>query len=107
MIRFSFDSNEEDHSFDHFSIEGDNRRGYLLLAWNKNIRKGETDRETFQKWFETLGGAMSYCVQNFSILKDRWHAPTSAPPPARFESMRRKAREARLDTSQDDTATAD
>jgi len=91
MIRFSFDADLEQHSFAHFSIEGDNARGFLLLAWHDE-KKGDNEREVFQKWFETLGQAMSYGTENFSIRRDQWHAPTVAPPVGRFESARRKAR---------------
>lgn len=92
MIRFSYDApSKEDHSFEHFSIEGDNTRGYLLLAWDDRAKKPDEDtREMFQKWFVTLGEAMGYCVENFSILKDRWHAPTVAPPVGKFDSTRRR-----------------
>jgi hypothetical protein len=94
MIRFSYDADTDQHSFAHFAIEGDNTRGYLLLAWHDE-KPGEEEREIFQKWFETLGQCMAFCVNEFSILKDRWHAPTAVPPVARFESARRRARDDR------------
>jgi hypothetical protein len=35
---------------------------------------------------------MAFGVNEFSIMKERWHAPTVTPPVTRFESVRRKAR---------------
>lgn len=91
MIRFSYDPEAGQHSFAHFAIEGDNARGYLLLAW-QDEKKGETERAVFQKWFETLGQCMTYSVNEFSIMRESWHAPTVSPPVSRFESARRRAR---------------
>lgn len=91
MIRFSYDTDSDQNSFPHFAIEGDNARGYLLLAWHDD-KKDEQEREVFQKWFETLGQCMTFCVNEFSIMRESWHAPTVTPPVARFESARRRAR---------------
>lgn len=82
MIRFSFDSPvDSGHAFGHFSIEGDNTRGYVLLGWEP---RQKTRARHYQAWFETLGEALAHCSANFHISKDSWYAPTSTPPPVHF-----------------------
>ncbi len=93
MIRFSFDPKPEDElAFEHFSLEGDNTRGYVLLAWN-TVPTGTPEQELpemLQMWFETLGEAMKHCVNELGIMKDQWHAPTASSPPSQFDSVRRR-----------------
>lgn len=83
MIRFSFDSPADaGHAYGHFSIEGDNTRGYVLLGWSPHVK---TKARHYQAWFETLGEALSHCAATFHIPKDSWSAPTATPPPVFFK----------------------
>lgn len=99
MIRFQYDP---DPDFDilrqHFTIEGDNTRGYVILAWNdeKPVKEGFSNPEQtiIQAWFETLGEAMDHCLEEYSILRQEWNAPTSGLQESSFgytrSSRRRK-----------------
>ncbi len=90
MIRFSFDPPADiELPFEHFSIEGDNDRGFVLLAWNSDHQ--HTDR-MLQSWFETLGEALTHCSGEYGISRDQWHAPTVAPPVSRFQRINRGRR---------------
>lgn len=93
MIRFSYDAPPEENApFQHFSLEGDNVRGYVLLGWD-TPKPGATEDELpemLQMWFETLGEAMNHCVNEFGIMKGSWHAPTVAPPVGKFDSSRKR-----------------
>lgn len=93
MIRFSYDPPPEEHSsFQHFSLEGDNVRGYVLLGWDtpKPNATEEELPEMLQMWFETLGEAMTHCANEFGIMKHSWHAPTVSAPVSKFDSSRRR-----------------
>ncbi len=91
MIRFSFDpAADAESSFEHFSLEGDNDRGYVLLAWNE-ASKDDSDR-ILQAWFETLGEALNHCSAQYCIRREDWHAPTVAPPVGRFDKVSRGRR---------------
>ena len=90
MIRFSYDSPDDAGTpFKHFSLEGDNERGYVLLGWNDDpVGEGfETTMSDMmlQQWFETLGEALDHCNEEFCIMRTDWQAPTVAPPHSKFE----------------------
>jgi hypothetical protein len=90
MIRFSYDPPAEaGFAYAHYSIEGDNQRGYVLLAWNMGI---DDPVAPLQAWFETLGEALTYCSAEFAINRDDWHAPTVEPPVKLFSRVSRGRR---------------
>ncbi|MCA8913999.1 MAG: hypothetical protein KDB90_01205 [Planctomycetes bacterium] len=96
MIRFSYDCPPDlQLPFRHFSLEGDNKRGYVLLGWNDEAA-GEGFEELadmmLQQWFETLGEALDHCVNEFCITRNDWHAPTVQPPAAHFDRSDRGRR---------------
>jgi hypothetical protein len=97
MIRFSYDAPKDaDLPFGHYSLEGDNKRGYVLLGWN-DTAAGEGFGEELagmmlQQWFETLGEALDHCVSEFFIMRNDWHAPTVSPPVGKFEKSDRGRR---------------
>ncbi|MCC6573028.1 MAG: hypothetical protein IT462_04480 [Planctomycetes bacterium] len=77
MLRFQFDPPaQEPFAFDHYSIEGNNSRGFALLGWN-NLEPGEDPegKPMLQQWFETLGDAMRFAQDKLGISKGRWEAP--------------------------------
>lgn len=81
MIRFSYDTPDDlDLPFRHFSIEGNNERGYVLLGWNDGEGFGGDDDVMLQQWFETLGEALDFCNGEYFIMRGDWHAPTVKPP---------------------------
>lgn len=85
MIRFQYRMPDDaDGPLRQFSIEGDNTRGYVLLAWGDKPPIEEEDPTFVQLWFETLGEALSHCVNDYGIMKDSWHAPTAALPQTNF-----------------------
>jgi len=85
VIRFSYDTPEDaELPFDHFSIEGDNDRGYVLLAWCNTVAEGASEPAMMQQWFEMLGEALDHCAAEFCIMRDDWHAPTVEPPIGSF-----------------------
>ncbi len=93
MIRFQYDPDPTlGIPYQHFTIEGDNTRGYVMLAWNdeKEVEEGFSNpgQTMLQAWFETLGEAMEHCVEEFSILKQEWNAPTSGPQESSFDHAR-------------------
>lgn len=89
MIRFQYDPDPTlGIPYQHFTIEGDNTRGYVMLAWNDQPKDSDTGQTMLQAWFETLGEAMDHCVEEFSILKQEWNAPTSGPQESSFEHAR-------------------
>ena len=97
MIRFSYDSPADSGSpFGHFSLEGDNKRGYVLLGWNDEASsEGFADELAdmmLQQWFETLGEALDHCVNEFCITRTDWHAPTVQPPQVQFDRADRGRR---------------
>ena len=96
MIRFSFDAPADSGAvFQHFSLEGDNNRGYVLLGWNDDGAEGfdeELQDMMLQQWFETLGEALDHCVSEYCILRDEWHAPTVQPPLSDFSRADRGRR---------------
>ena len=98
MIRFSYDASAESAPlFQHFSLEGDNNRGYVLLGWNDDVGESEGFGEELQdmmlqQWFETLGEALDHCVSEYCILRDDWHAPTVKPPLSDFSRSDRGRR---------------
>ena len=103
MIRFSYETPEDVNSpFKHFSLEGDNTRGYVLLGWNDDPTPGaEPEGEGFgneladmmlQQWFETLGEALDHCNEEFCIMRTDWQAPTVAPPVGKFAASGRGRR---------------
>lgn len=100
MIRFSYECPKEVESpFKHFSLEGDNKRGYVLLAWNDEP-KGEGGEGfgddladmMLQQWFETLGEALDHCNEEFCIMRTDWQAPTVTPPMSQFTASGRGRR---------------
>lgn len=92
MIRFCFNPQPADtHAFEHFAIEGDNVRGYLLLGWNRvTPESGPDARMSFQLWFETLAEAMAYSNNEFGIVREWWQAPHVQPPAAAFDPTRKR-----------------
>ena len=97
MIRFSYDCPADlQLPFQHFSLEGDNKRGYVLLGWNDDaVGEGfesELADMMLQQWFETLGEALDHCVNEFCITRDDWHAPTVQPPASKFDQPNRGRR---------------
>jgi hypothetical protein len=97
MIRFSYDApNESDTLFQHFSLEGDNNRGYVLLGWNDEGQSegfaDELQDMMLQQWFETLGEALDHCVEEYYIMRSDWHAPTAQPPTGKFSKADRGRR---------------
>jgi hypothetical protein len=101
MIRFSYDSPADSGSpFGHFSLEGDNKRGYVLLGWNDEPAAEGFDAEMadmmLQQWFETLGEALDHCVNEFAILRHEWHAPTVQPPVGKFGAPGRRKGDSQL-----------
>lgn len=85
MIRFQYVMPADaEGSLRNFSIEGDNERGYVLLAWGAKPPTEEDDATFVQLWFETLGEALSHCVNDYGIMKDSWHAPTGTPAQVNF-----------------------
>ena len=98
MIRFQYHSAPDEHlAFEHFSLEGDVSRGYVLLGWSTSGGSEGFDGappEMLQMWFETLGEAMSHCANEFGITRDRWQAPTTATPPAGSFSRSTRGRRA-------------
>jgi hypothetical protein len=85
MIRFSYDTPEDTElPFEHFSIEGDNERGYVLLAWSMTPPPEGDEPAMMQQWFELLGEALDHCANEFCIMRDDWHAPTVEPPISNF-----------------------
>lgn len=92
MIRFSYDPPKDaGNAFEHYSLEGDNERGYVLLAWSTTPGEDGEPR-MMQAWFETLGEALNHCVSEHCILREDWHAPTVAPPVGKFERTDRGRR---------------
>lgn len=92
MIRFSYDPpKDRNFAFEHFSLEGDNERGYVLLAWSSAPAE-DGEPKMMQAWFETLGEALNHCVSEHCIMREDWHAPTVAPPVSKFERSDRGRR---------------
>lgn len=88
MIRFRFDPQpDEDFSFQHFTLEGDNAAGFVLLGYDDAPAgraqefSGEDDfaeleeEEVFQRWFDTLGAAMACAEDELGIPRSMWQAP--------------------------------
>ncbi|MBZ0136705.1 MAG: hypothetical protein K8I27_10060 [Planctomycetes bacterium] len=94
MIRFSYDSPDDAGiPFKHFSLEGDNERGYVLLGWNDSPADDpELGDMMLQQWFETLGEALDHCNADFCIMRTDWHAPTVSPPTSQFDRADRGRR---------------
>ncbi len=91
MIRFSYDCPVgAELPFKHFSIEGDNKRGYLLLGWDNPPGKRTPDEVMLQQWFDTLGEALDFCAAEFGIVRNDWAAPTVQPPSATFKGRERR-----------------
>ena len=92
MIRFKYDPLQgENLAFEHFTIEGDNKRGYVLLAYSDDKpfdpdgfddADGPDARgaEMLQLWFETLGEALTHSADELGIGRDSWNAPNTALP---------------------------
>jgi hypothetical protein len=97
MIRFSYDSPPDSGMpFRHYSLEGDNQRGYVLLGWSDEApAEGFSDELAgmmLQQWFETLGEALDHCMSEFCIMRGDWHAPTTRPPVSKFDRSDRGRR---------------
>lgn len=93
MIRFSYDTRDDDTGpFKHFSLEGDNKRGYVLLGWNDDNPADPHADMMLQQWFETLGEALDFCNAEFCIMRTDWQAPTVAPPVSGFTAADRGRR---------------
>ncbi|MHC4839637.1 MAG: hypothetical protein ACYTDT_01570 [Planctomycetota bacterium] len=97
MIRFQYDPDPSlGIPYGHFTIEGDNTRGYVMLAWNDEKAADEgfsgAGETMIQAWFETIGEAMYHCIEEYSILRKEWNAPSSGPQISSFESTRQNRR---------------
>lgn len=88
MIRFRFDPEpDEDFPFAHFTLEGDNAAGFVLLGYDdapkaspefageEGFDDGQAEEEVFQRWFETLGQALKAAESELGIARSRWVAP--------------------------------
>ncbi|HRJ78351.1 MAG: hypothetical protein HPKKFMNG_02798 [Planctomycetes bacterium] len=87
MIRFRYDPEpEEGLDFQHYTLEGNNAAGYVLLGFNDPGEEGDAEfngeegfegsegAEMLQHWFETLGEAM-HLAESLGISRARWQAP--------------------------------
>jgi hypothetical protein len=88
MIRFRFEpESDEDFPFQHFTLEGDNAAGFVLLGYSdapKGRQKEFSDEnefeeleeeQVFQRWFETLGHALACAEDELGIPRTMWTAP--------------------------------
>jgi hypothetical protein len=88
MIRFRFDpEQDEEFPFQHFTLEGDNAAGFVLLGYDDapKAQKQEFSEEAdfdereeeqvFQRWFETLGQALATAEDELGIPRTVWAAP--------------------------------
>jgi hypothetical protein len=88
MIRFRFEPEQDgEFPFQHFTLEGDNAAGFVLLGYDDAPAgrpagfEGEDDfveqgdEEMFQRWFETLGEALACAESEFGIPRTVWAAP--------------------------------
>ena len=88
MIRFRFDPEQDgEFPFQHFTLEGDNAAGFVLLGYD-DAPKGRAgdfsdesdfeelaEEEVFQRWFETLGQALATAETELGIPRGVWAAP--------------------------------
>lgn len=88
MIRFRFEPEPDgEFPFEHFTLEGDNAAGFVLLGYDDaptsraESFEGEEDfvelgeEEMFQRWFETLGEALACAESELGIPRTGWSAP--------------------------------
>lgn len=86
MIRFRFDPEpDEDFPFQHFTLEGDNAAGFVLLGYDDTPQAAQAfageegfdspEEEVFQRWFETLGKALKVAEEEIGIARSAWVAP--------------------------------
>jgi hypothetical protein len=104
MIRFSYEpAPDVEAPFEHFSLEGDIERGFVLLAWDNDT---DDDSPMLQLWFETLGEALNHCSVRYGITRDDWAAPIVSPSIGRFERVNRGRRKGEVTVLNPDNVRA-